>query len=90
MEEYFIAGLRGIVLGVARGLKGFGEHKKKDPKEGFNAIKYLKSVAICIVIGVGVEFIKPYLPIDDNMILDFLTDYATPWVGTSAIEAIWK
>lgn len=87
MEEYFVAGLRGLVLGVARGLRGFGKHHKID-KESFDAIFFLKSLGISVVIGVCVEFLKPYLPVDDNFILDIVTDWVAPWVGTDLVEDI--
>lgn len=89
-EEYIPAVARGIVLGVVRGLRGFSKHKKEDSKETFDLGLYVKSVAVCTVIGVVAEFLLPFLPIGDNMILDVIAQYIVPWVGTDVLEDIFS
>lgn len=93
LEEYFPVIGRGILLGIARGLKGFAKHKKESSKTTFDPWKYIKSIGICIGVGVIVETVLPYVPdsIDtNNFIISAITDYVAPWVGTSVIEDIFK
>jgi len=90
LEQYVPVIIKGVVLGIARGLNGFAGHKKEDPKESFNAIKYLKSVAVCAGIGIAAELLLPYLPIEKNIIVDLITGYVVPWVGTDVVEDIFK